>query len=435
MRTPAITTDDLAARTRRRISRRLVPYLLIVFVISYLDRVNLGYANLEMTKDLKFDDQIFGTGAGIFFVGYFLLEIPGTILVETWSAKKWIARIMITWGILASAMGFIHTRPQFYWVRFLLGAAEAGFFPGVIVYLTHWFRKEDRAKTFALFLAAVPISNIIGSPISGLLLNIHWFGMEGWRWLFILEGIPAIIFGVITIFYLTDWPHQAKWLREDEKQWITRELREEKRKIGASSHGSILKTISHPAVMILAVTYFLILSSIYGFNFWLPTILKRLSGLPNLVVTLLTVLPYCVGLVAMMIVGWSSDRKLERRGHTSISMLVAGLGLFLSVMTQNHPTIALSSFCVAAVGLYSFFAPFWGLPTSFLTGTTAAAAIGLINSIGNLGGFSGPFVVGWLTKKTGSFSAGVFYLAASAIVAGLMVLLAKPEKKSPATAD
>src|SRR6185369_3945930 len=266
MHTAVISTNDLSTRTRSRISRRLVPYLLVVFVISYLDRVNLGYANLEMTKALKFDDQIFGTGAGIFFVGYFLLEIPGTILVETWSARKWIARIMITWGILASAMGFVHTRSEFYWVRFLLGAAEAGFFPGVIVYLTHWFRKEDRAKTFALFLAAVPISNIIGSPVSGLLLNIHWLGLEGWRWLFIVEGFPAIVFGVITIFYLTDWPHQAKWLRDDEKEWITRELAEEKQRLGSSGHGFNFKAFGHPAVIILAVTYFLILTSIYGFN-------------------------------------------------------------------------------------------------------------------------------------------------------------------------
>jgi len=255
-------------------------------------------------------------------------------------------------------------------------------------------------------------------------------GIEGWRWLFIIEGFPAVVFGIITIFYLTDRPHQAKWLREDEKEWITRELIEEKQQIGATNHSLNLKMIVHPPVIVLAVTYFLILSSIYGFNFWLPTIVKRLSGLPNMIVTLLTVLPYCVGLAAMLFVGWSSDRKLERKWHASVSMLIAASGLFLSVMTQGHPIVALMMFCVAAIGLYSFYAPFWGLPTSFLTGTTAAAAIGLINSVGNLGGFSGPFVVGWLTKTTGSFSYGVFYLSVSALVAGLLIHLAKPEMHS-----
>ena len=221
-------TTSIAERARKRIVRRLLPYLFVLYVIAYLDRVNLSYAALEMTGALRFTPEIYGFGAGIFFVGYFLLEIPGAVLVERWSARAWIARIMISWGIIAIFTGFIHTPHQFYWIRFLLGASEAGFFPGIVVYLSHWFRYEDRAKAMAMFMAAQPISNIIGSPVSGLLLGIHWLGIAGWRWLFILEGIPAVLFGIITIFYLTDWPHQAKWLAEDEKQWIAAELQQEK---------------------------------------------------------------------------------------------------------------------------------------------------------------------------------------------------------------
>jgi ACS family tartrate transporter-like MFS transporter len=217
MMTQAVALPDVAQRARGRIWRRLIPYLFVLYIIAFLDRVNVGYAALEMTKDLGFTAEVYGLGAGIFFIGYFLLEIPGSILVETWSARGWIARIMISWGLLAALMGFVHTTRQFYWIRFLLGAAEAGFFPGIIIYLSHWFRSEDRAKAVALFMAAIPIANIFGSPLSGLILGVNWFGRAGWRWLFILEGMPAVLFGIITIFYLTDHPHQARWLSVDER--------------------------------------------------------------------------------------------------------------------------------------------------------------------------------------------------------------------------
>jgi MFS transporter, ACS family, tartrate transporter len=329
---------------------------------------------------------------------------------------------MISWGIVAVLMGFIQTKPQFYTARLLLGAAEAGFFPGIIVYFSHWFRYEDRAKAVALFMAAIPISNIIGSPLSGALLGVNWYGLAGWRWLFIIEGAPAIIFGVVTIFYLTDRPHQAHWLPVDERQWLIDELEKEKKAKQRAHSYSIMQAFKHREVVLLALSYFFMVTAVYGFTFWLPTILKRLSGSSNLVVTLISAIPYCVGLVAILVVGWSSDRTKERRWHTAISMMVAGVGLLLSAAVQDEVALAVLMFCIAGAGMYSYLPGFWALPTSFLTGTAAAASIGLINSIGNLGGFAGPYIVGYLSQATHSFLGGVIYLALSALVASGLVI-------------
>jgi len=411
--------------------RRLMPYLFVLFVIAYLDRVNVGYAALQMKGDLSFTDEVLGFGAGVFFWGYFLLEIPGTILVEKWSARRWIARIMISWGIVAMLMGFVQTRNQFYLLRFLLGVAEAGFFPGIIVYLSHWFRYEDRAKTVALFMAAQPISNMIGSPVSGLLLGVNWFGLAGWRWLFIIEGMPAVIFGVITIFYLTDWPHQARWLPEDEREWLTSQLEHEKEAKHSVRSYRILEAFRHREVILLTLTYFFIVSTVYGFTFWLPTIIKKQSGSSNLRVSLITAIPYCVGLVAILVVGWSSDKTKERRWHTALCMMAASVGLLMAVVLQDHLVLTVAMFCVVAVGIYGYLPGFWALPGSFLTGTAAAASIGLINSLGNLGGWAGPYVVGFLSKATGSYFGGVLYLSGSALVAAMFVLSIRVTKRTP----
>jgi len=413
---------DIADRTRKRITRRLIPYLFLLYIVNYLDRVNVGYAALEMTRELNFTADVFGFGAGIFFVGYFLLEVPGTLLVELWSARKWIARIMITWGIVAIMMGFMNSATQFYWLRLALGAAEAGFFPGIIVYLTHWFRYQDRAKAVAWFMAAVPLSSFIGAPVSGLLLGVRWFGLAGWRWLFILEGAPAIVLGVVTIFYLTDWPHQAKWLAADERDWISKELARETDLKTAARSFKILEALRDRKVMVLTLAYFFIVTSLYGFSFWIPTIIKSLSGLPNLTVTLITALPYLIAFIAMVFAGWSSDLKSERRWHTAIPMFIAGAGLLSSAAAQGNTPLAVGMFCLAAAGLYSFLPSFWALPTTFLAGSAAAASIGLINSLGNLGGFFGPYVVGYLNARTNSFMAGMLYLSTSAIIGGLLIL-------------
>lgn len=410
-----------AERARRRIRVRILPYLTLLYIIAYLDRVNVGYAALEMTGALNFSPEVYGFGAGIFFIGYFLLEIPGTILVEKWSARKWIARIMISWGIVAICTGFIRTPTQFYWVRFLLGAAEAGFFPGIIVYLSHWVPRADRARALAVFVTAQPISNIVGSPISGMLLGIHWFGLAGWRWLFILEGLPAVILGGITLFYLTDWPHQASWLATDEREWIACELEEERRAKQPGHPASAWHALRHREVILLSAAYFCVISSVYGFTFWFPTVLKRLSGLSNLAVSMIAALPYCLGLIAMLLVGWSSDRSGERRWHTAISMMLIAIGLALSVL-QHGVVLPIMMFCIAAAGMYGYVPSFWSMPSSFLSGTAAAASIGLINSVGNLGGFAGPYIVGYLSRATHTFTTGVLYLSVSAVMAAVFVL-------------
>ena len=430
MATQKADLSTVADRTRRRIMRRIMPYLFLLFIIAYLDRVNVGYAALQMKGDLGFTNDILGLGAGIFFIGYFLLEIPGSILVEKWSARGWIARIMISWGIVAILMGFMHTKNQFYLLRFLLGAAEAGFFPGIIVYFSHWFCYEDRAKAVAMFMAAIPIANIVGSPVSGLLLRVNWLGLAGWRWLFIIEGAPAIVFGVVTIFYLTDRPHQARWLKEDEREWITGELeKEHQTKRHTHSYG-ILQAFRHREVILLMLAYFFMVTAVYGFNFWLPTIIKKLSGSSNLVVTLVSALPYCVALISILFMGWSSDKTRERRWHTALSMIVASLGLLLSVVARDRTALAVSMFCLAAAGMYGYLPGFWSLSTSFLTGTAAAASIGLINSVGNLGGFAGPYVVGYLSRRTNSFINGVLYLSLSALLAsGFVLSLRAPRSK------
>lgn len=412
----------VAVQAHRRITRRILPYLFLLYIVAYLDRINLSYAALEMNHDLKFTPEVYGFGAGIFFAGYFLLEIPGAILVERWSARAWIARIMISWGMVAVLTGFVHTATQFYWIRFLLGAAEAGFFPGIVVYLSHWFRYADRAKALAWFMAAQPISNMIAAPISGGVLGVKWLGLAGWRWLFILEGIPAMILGVVTLVYLTDWPHQAGWLPDAERQWITAELEEEKRATQEAQPHGVWRTLGQRRVVQLTIAYFFMVTSVYGFTFWMPTIVKNLSGFSNLTVSLLSALPYCVGLGAILFVGWSSDRTGERRWHTALSMVVAGTGLALAVASQNVPIMVIAMFCVAAVGMYGYIPAFWSLPSGFLTGTVAAASVGLINSIGNLGGFAGPYIVGYLNKTAHSLSAGVIYLSLSAVVGGSLVM-------------
>jgi len=414
--------SQLAERTRRRIAARLMPFLFILYIIAFLDRVNVSYAALDMTRDLGFSDRVLGRGLGIFFVGYFLLEIPGTLIVEVWSARKWIARIMISWGILATWMGFIHGETEFYWLRFFLGAAEAGFFPGIIVYLSHWFRYEDRAKAVALFMSAIPVSNILGSPISGLILSIHWFGLPGWRWVFILEGIPAVVFGFITLFYLTDWPRQAKWLPEDERRWITEELERERAAKRKARPLSILRAMRQPEVVRLVLAYFLVVTGYYGFTLWLPTVVKRLSGLPNLLVTLVVMVPYLAGLAGMLVVGWHSDRTGERRWHCAVPMFAGGAALALGTLASNNVPLSVVFFSIVAAGALAYLPAFWALPTAFLTESGAAAAIGLINSFGNLGGFVGPYAVGYLRTATGSFAGGMLALAVSMVLGSFVVL-------------
>lgn len=413
-------TLETANRARHRIARRLLPYLFILYVIAFVDRMNIGAAALQMPHDLGFSEGVIGTGAGIFFIGYFLLEIPGALIVEHWSARKWIARIMISWGLMTVLMAFIHTARQFYAVRFLVGAAEAGFLPGVIVYLTHWFRYQDRAKAVAFFYAANPLSYVIGSPVAGLLLGLSWLGMVGWRWLFILEGIPAILFGFITIWYLTDWPHHARWLPDEEKSWIENQLKSEK---AAKKHSyRIWEALRHRDVILLTLCYFCAMTGAYGIAFWLPTILKRLSGQSDLKVTLMAALPYLAALVTQQMNGWHSDHVNERRWHAAVPVLVCGVALGLAVFFRGHLGLSLALFVVAGGSFYGFQPVFWAVPTLFLSESAAATSIGMINAVGNLGGLVGPMVMGYLANRTHSFSVGLLYLVASLFASGAFML-------------
>jgi sugar phosphate permease len=415
------STNDIGLTAHRRIARRLLPFLFTLFVIAFLDRVNVSYAALEMTHDLNFSNRVFGFGSGIFFVGYLLFEIPGCLIVERWSARKWFARIMVTWGLITVLMAFIRTPMHFYVVRILLGVAEAGFFPGILVYLTHWFRSDDRAKACAMFMIAIPVANIVGSPLGGWLLGVNWFGIQGWRWLFILEGIPAIVFGVITVFYLTDWPREAGWLSPEERERITAELEQEAFSKKAMRSYKIWEALLQPTIIQLTFIYFFAVSSIYSLTIWLPTILKRASGMSNLAVTLLSILPYVAVLLAMLFNGWHSDRTNERRWHTAVPLMLGVVAFALTILSGSHFWFAFACLTVASTA-NAFLPSFWPIPSVFLGESAAAASIGLINSIGNLGSFVTPSVIGYFLDRTHSFTPGFLYVIMSLLIAIVLIL-------------
>ena len=414
---------DVAQLTRRHITRRVMPFIFLLYIVAFLDRMNVGAAALQMPADLHFSDGVMGFGAGIFFLGYFVLAIPGALIAERRSARRWISRIMIFWGIMTVLVAFIHTPPQFYLIRFLVGAAEAGFFPAIIVYLTHWFRYEDRAKAVANLFAANSLSYVIGSPFAGLLLGLSWLGLRGWRWLFILEGIPAVLLGVVTIFYLTDWPREARWLRPEERAWITDQLLQEKQKKQRIHSYSIWQALRQRDVILLTLCYFFALVGGYGISFWLPTILKRLSGQSDLRVTLLAALPYVAGFVTQQWNGWHSDRTGERRWHAASAVFLCGVALLLAVNFSSSTMLSILLFTVVGGGFFAFHPCFWALPTAFLSESAAAASIGLINSVGNLGGFVGPLMMGYLVSRTHSFKIGLLYLVGSLFLSGFLMLL------------
>ena len=418
-----------AQRTSRRIARRLLPFLFVLYVIAFLDRMNIGAAALQMPRDLGLSDRDIGVGAGIFFFGYFLLEIPGALIAERWSARRWIARIMISWGILTVLLAFIHSARQFYVVRFLVGAAEAGFFPAVIVYLTHWFRAIDRAKAVAAFYAAMPLSYVIGSPLAGLLLGLSWLGLRGWRWLFILEGIPAILLGIVALLYLTDWPQQAHWLNADERNWITSTLSEEKEFKQKVQSYTIWQALRQRDVILLTMCYFFAATGNYGIGFWLPSFLKRLSGESDATVTLLAALPYLAGFLVQQFNGWHSDRTRERRWHAAIPLLLSGMFLFVAIHMGSSVLLSMLFFVGVGGAYFGFHPAFWPIPTEFLAESAAAASIGLINSVGNLGGFVGPFIVGYLLSRTHSFSAGLSFLVGSFVISAILMLLVRVRKR------
>lgn len=404
---------------------RIMPIIWIAYLLAFIDRVNLGIASLGMKQSLGLTDADFGLAAGIFFIGYFILEIPGTYIVERFSARKWIARIMISWGIVASLTGLVQDRWQLYAARFALGLAEASFFPGIIVYLTHWFLEDERSRAVAYFMSAIAVANVILSPISGWLLTVNWLGLEGWRWVLIFEGIPAILWGLVVLFLLPDWPRDAKWLSLDEAKWLEEELRKERELHPPERISSWIVGLKTPIAWLLALVYFLATSGLYGITFWSPQVLKSLTGGNSVVIGALNAVVYLIALASMIAVGRSSDRSGERFLHSSIPLFLGAVGLVLVAPLSSKPQLAFVALALAAAGTYGFYPPFWPIPQRMLAGVARAVAVGLINSVGNLGGFAGPYIVGYLNTLANSSYAGLAYLAGSAAAAGLLLLSTK----------
>ncbi len=410
---------QLVDRTRRHIALRLLPFLFALYITNYLDRTSVAYAAIGMSRDLGFSDRVFGLGAGVFFISYVALQIPGALLVERWSARRMISATLIAWGSLTALTALVHTPAQLYLARFVLGAAEAGFFPGVIVYLSHWFIQEDRAKATSNFMAAIPISFVIGSPIAGWILGHSWFGIGGWRWLFLLEGLPAILLGIVAFFYLTDWPREAKWLAAEQRQWMEEKLREEK---PASPQAIPMReALRSRTILLLAGVTFLNYFAIYSFVFWFPTMLKRQSGFSDLNVGLLGALPYLALFIAMQVNGWLSDKSRERHWHSAVPLFIAAAG-FLSLITQPRSIpLSLLLFTMACLGS-AYLPAFWAIPTEILSQSTAAVAVGMINAVGSVAGFAGPYLFGYLYTRTGSLSYGLALMTVSALAGGLLIL-------------
>ena len=407
---------------RRKIALRILPLVFVLYIIASLDRANVAYAKINMMADQGFSEAVFGFGAGIFFVGYLLFEIPGALIVERWGARRWMARILLTWGVCAILCGFVKTASQFYTARFLLGLAEGGFFPGIIVYLTHWFRPPDRARAMSGFILAVPVSLSLGAPLSALLLRLTWFGLAGWRWVFILEGVPAIVFGIITLLYLTDRPREAAWLEPEERNWITAELESKEKEKRALGQVSIWQALRTRNVVLLALVLFFANIGTYAFIFWLPTTVQKASGRSAIFSTALAALPFVVALVSVVLVGRSSDLRNERKWHTAIPLALVGLFFMLSALAKTPFPVVMFWLCATGAVLFAWTSSFWVLPTLTLGESAAAASFGLINSIGNFGGFVGPSVVGYLLSRNRSHMVTTEFLAASFVVSALLVL-------------
>jgi ACS family tartrate transporter-like MFS transporter len=419
--------SDLHRRTMAKVTRRLVPFAMLLFILSYLDRANVGFAALQMNQDLGFSPTVYGFGAGIFFLGFFPFEVPSNLIMQRVGVRRWMARIMITWGLIATLMAWVNSATSFYIMRFLLGVAEAGFLPGIILYFSYWFPAEERAKALGLFMSATAISNVIGGPLSAAILSLDgWLGLRGWQLLFILEGLPSIIVGFWVLSYMTDRPEDATWLTTDERNWLSHVVAAERTKKEALTKTTLLQGLTdHRVLMITALCFFLV-SGNFGVVFWMPQIIKAFGGLSNMQIGWLTALPYLLAVVAMVWWGRRSDSKRERRLHLAAAAVTGAVGLAASALAPT-PTLSYVALCVATVGLWSMFGVFWAVPSDFLSGTAAAAGFALINSFGALGGFTGPFLVGFVRDRTGSFSASLLVLAAFVLGAAILSVLLRDE--------
>jgi ACS family tartrate transporter-like MFS transporter len=424
---------NIEKKTMRRISWRITPFIMLLYFVAYIDRVNVGMAGLTMRSDLGLTASMFGFGAGIFFWGYFLFEVPSNIALNKFGARVWIARVMVTWGLVSAGMAFVEGPTSFYVMRFLLGAAEAGFFPGIILYISFWFPARHRAGVTALFMAAAPLSTAIGSPISASLLKLHGvMGLNGWQWIFIVEAIPALILAVVVLFYMTDKPEQARWLKEDERNWIVDAMNAEAvGKAGRAKH-SILAGLTNPRVIVLAFVYFGTSAGLYTMGIWAPQIIKQL-GVSNMTVGWLSAIPPIVSVVAMVLWSRHSDRTGERTWHVVLPCLLAVIGLV--VAASAHSVVGLiAALTLVNIGISCAKPALWSMPTMFLSGAAAATGIATINSIGNLGGFAGPAMIGWIKRTTGSYAGGLYFVAGLLVLSAVLtLLLARTKTAQPST--
>ncbi|WP_250535873.1 MFS transporter [Caballeronia sp. AZ10_KS36] len=415
-------TATFEAKTYAKVGRRLIPFLMLCYLGAYLDRVNVGFAKLQMLNDLRFSETVYGIGAGIFFLGYFLFEVPSNVILHRVGARNWLARIMLTWAVISASFVFVKSPTMFYVLRFLLGVAEAGFAPGVILYLTYWFPAARRAKALSLFFMAIPLAGIIGGPLSGYIMHALQgaHGLAGWKWLFILEALPSLFLGVVILFYLDNGIASAKWLTDAEKTLLARNV--EKDNAQTLEHVSIRSFIGDRRLWLMAAIYFCVVLGQYGLTFWLPTIVRRAGVADPLWVGIFTAIPYLCAIVALPLIGASADKHRERRLHLAIPMLVAAAG-FATLPMLGSVGASIVCVSVAAAGILASSSQFWSLPTAVLGGMSAAAGIAAVNCFANLAGFFSPAIVGWLNDLTGKSTAGLIFISAAVVVGAALVFL------------
>jgi MFS transporter, ACS family, tartrate transporter len=417
-------TDELSVVTLRKVTWRLIPFLFVLYVIAWLDRVNVGFAGLQMNADLGFSSTVFGFGSGIFFLGYCLFEIPSNIILERVGARIWIARIMVTWGLISAGLMLVRTPPLFYILRFLLGAAEAGFFPGVIYYLSLWYPAAQRAGAIAAFMTAVPVTGLIGGPLSGALLGLDGiYGLKGWQWLFLVEGLPAVVLGSTVMFYLTDRPETARWLGPEERDWLVDKLAAERK--ACVLRPNICVALTDTTVWKLGIIFLLVAAGFYGYSFWAPLVMKSLIGLSNFKVGLVLSGISAITILGMILNSYHSDRSGERAIHIAVPLLIMAVGL-IGCALLRQPMLAIIALALVPLGHCASYGPFWSTPTQFLTGPAAAAGIALVTMIANIGGFVGPALIGWLKTRTGTHADAFLLLGGLAVIAALLALRIGP---------
>jgi len=423
-----LRVSDLEQRTLAKVRWRLIPFLFLLYIVAYLDRVNVGYAALDMNRDLGFSAAVYGFGSGIFFLSYTLLEVPSNLILARVGARRWIARIMITWGLVSMAMMFVTSPLSFYVLRSILGAAEAGFFPGIILYLTHWFPARERARAVALFMTATALAGVIGAPLSSAILQLDGFGgLHGWQWLFLIEGLPAVLLAPVVLQRLTERPADARWLTAAEREWLSDQMAREHAQTD-DVHLTLGAAARSGRLWALSALYFCIVIAIYGVSFWLPQIVQATGGLSAATVILLTAIPYVAATIGLVVIGPRSDASGERRWHVAVPCLIGATGFVLTVIAPQTPAVSLVMLSIAAFGIWGTLGPFWAMPTALLRGTAAAGGIAIVNSIGNIGGFVGPFAIGWVRDATGSFESGLLALA-GVLVVGAAIAIGLPRRE------